>query len=326
MKAIFAKTYGPPEQLCLADVPQPHPKPGEVRVKVITAAINDFDWSMVTAQPTAYRLLFGLFKPKQPIPGIEIAGIVDAVGDAVSKFTVGDAVYGDISGYTIGGGLAEYCCISEKALVKKPEAIPFVEAVALSHAAMLASQALIDLGAIKTGEEVLINGAGGGVGTLGLQIAKTFDVEVTGVDTGEKLRMMQQLGFDHVIDYKQQDFTRNGKTYDLIIDAKTTRPPQAYVRALKAGGRYVTVGGHLSRLLQIVLLKTWIRRKTGRQLQVLAVKNNKDLDFIHQLYAANQLRPIIDGPYPLAEAPWALRHFGEGKHQGKVVIQVGKES
>lgn len=325
MKAILAKAYGPPEQLTLEDIPKPTPKPAEVCIKVIATAINDFDWSMVTGKPAAYRLLFGLAKPKQPIPGIEIAGIVEAVGDKASTFSVGDAVYGDLSADSTGGGLAEYCCAPEKALVKKPENMSFEEAAALSHAAMLASQALIDLGHIQEGEQVLINGAGGGVGTLGLQMAKTYGAEVTGVDTGQKLEMMQRLGFDHVIDYKKQDFTRNGKQYDLIIDAKTTRSPHAYLRSLPPGGRYVTVGGKLSRLLQLVLLKGWISRRHQRQMHILSLKQNKDLDYIHGLYSTSQLKPVIDGPYTLQETPWAIRYFGDGKHQGKVVIRVGEE-
>lgn len=323
MKAIIAKSYGPPEQLQLLDIPKPQPKPGEVLVKVVAAAVNDFDWGMVTGKPGIYRLIFGLLRPKREVIGIELSGIVESIGEQVESLSVGDAVYGDISGATTGA-FAEYCCVPEKALIKKPAAMSFEEAAALSHASMLAWQAMVKLGQIKATDKVLINGAGGGVGTIGLQIAKGYGVEVTGVDTGPKLQMMQDLGFDHTIDYKQVDFTRNGQQYDLVIDAKTTRSPYAYLRALNPGGRYVTVGGHISRLLQLVFLKSFLGRRNKKSLQLLPLEPNQGIEHIHKLYAANQLQLILDGPYPLEKTPWAIRYFGEGKHQGKVVIRVGE--
>ncbi|MBX2873878.1 MAG: NAD(P)-dependent alcohol dehydrogenase [Saprospiraceae bacterium] len=323
MKAIIAKKYGPPEQLQLLDIPKPSPKPGEVLVKVIAAAVNDFDWGMVTGKPDIYRLIFGFLRPKREVIGIELSGLVEAVGDGVRTLAVGDAVYGDISRSTTGA-FAEYCCVPAQALIKKPKSMSFEEAAALSHASMLAWQAMVKLGQIKRGDKVLINGAGGGVGTIGLQIAKQYEVEVTGVDTGSKLEMMKSLGFDHTIYYKQQDFTHNGQTYDLIIDAKTTRAPAAYLRSLAEGGRYVTVGGKISRLLQLVALKGFLGKKQNKRLKILALDQNKGLEQMHQLYEAKQLKLILDGPYPLEKTPWAIRYFGEGLHQGKVVIRVGE--
>lgn len=322
MKAIIAKKYGPPEQLQLLDIPIPSPKPGEVLIKVVAAAVNDFDWGMVTGKPDIYRLIFGLRRPKREVIGIELSGWVDAVGEGVDTFSVGDAVYGDISRFTTGA-LAEYCCVPADALKRKPQNMSFEEAAALSHAAMLAWQAIVKLGKINSEDKVLINGAGGGVGTIGLQIAKQYGVEVTGVDTGSKLEMMKSLGFDHTIDYKQQDFTRNGKQYDLIIDAKTNRAPKAYLRALAKGGRYVTVGGKISRLLQLVMLKGFLGKKQEKSLKILPLDQNKGLEHIHTLYEAGQLKLVLDGPYPLEKTPWAIRHFGEGLHQGKVVIRIG---
>ncbi len=319
MKAIILTAYGPPiERLRLAELPKPAPGPNEVLIKVWASAVNDYDWSMARGRPYPYRLLFGLWKPKRLVPGMEVAGTVEALGDRATAFEVGDAVYGDISDYGFGS-FAEYLCIDERAVVHKPAAMSFEAAAATPHAALLAYQGLVELGNIQPGQRVLINGAGGGVGTFGLQLAKRYDAEVTGVDTGSKLEMMKVLGFDHVLDYRETDFTKTGEQYDLILDAKTNRAPGAYARALRPGGTYVTVGGKLWRLLQVLLLK---RRFKGKRLEVLSLKPNKYLVRINELFEAGHLKPVIDGPYPLREVPRAVQYFGEGKHQGKVVIAL----
>ena len=265
-----------------------------------------------------YRLMYGLFKPKVSvrIPGMEVSGIVDAVGAGSDRFQLGDAVYGDISGYGFGS-FAEYLCINEKALFPKPAEMPFETAAALPHAALLALQAFTK-GTLENGHKVLINGAGGGVGTLGLQIAKMYQANVTGVDTGEKLQMMENLGFDNVVDYNKVDFTRTGEQYDFILDTKTNRSPAAYRRALKPGGVYVTVGGQIGSLLQLVVA----RLLGNKNLYILSLKPNLYLEKISKMYIQGQLSPIIDGPYPLEKIPWALRYFGEGRHGGKVVISM----
>lgn len=183
---------------------------------------------------------------------------------------------------------------------------------------MLAVQGLIDVVKIQKGQRVLINGGGGGVGTLALQLAKLYDCEVTGVDTGEKLLMMNSLGFDHVIYYKKADFTKNNHRYDLILDAKSTRPPSAYRRCLKPEGTYVTIGGALTRLIQIALAG-----KIGKKnMHVVALKPNKDLAFINELFETGKLRPVIDGPYKLSEAAQVMQYFGNAKHRGKVIISL----
>lgn len=317
MKAIVVSKYGPPEQLELKELPTPSPKEQEVLVKVHATAVNDYDWSLVRGKPYLYRLMFGLLKPKGPVPGIELAGTIEAVGKGVSSFKIGDEVYGDISEFG-WGSFAEGCCVNEKALVLKPSKMTFEEAAAISHASMLAAQGLVDVGKIEKGQKVLINGAGGGMGTFGLQIAKIFDAEVTGVDSGEKLTMMKSLGFDHLIDYQKEDFTKNKQQYHLILDAKTTRAPSAYLRSLKPNGRYVTVGGELGRLFQIFLA-----RKLGKKkVFLVGLKQNKDLAWINELYLAGRIKPVIDGPYTLGEIPRLLQYFGEGKHQGKIVIRI----
>lgn len=318
MKAFVCEHYGPPEVLRLEELSVPNPGPGQVRVKVKCTAINDYDWSIVRGKPVLYRLMYGLFKPKTSvqIPGMEVSGIVDARGSGVGRFQVGDAVYGDISNYGFGS-FAECLCVDENALYLKPLEMSFEEAAALPHAALLAWQGF-KLGELSKGQKILINGAGGGVGTLGLQMAREYLAEVTGVDTGAKLEMMKALGFDKVIDYKKTDFTQLKDQYDIILDTKTNRSPGAYRRALKPDGKYITVGGKIGRLLQLVIA----RFLGNKNLHVLSLKPNQGLEQISEMYSNGQLRPVIDGPYPLEKLPWALRYFGEGKHSGKLVISL----
>ncbi len=321
MKALVFTKYGSPESvLQLTEVPEPIPKEEEVLIKVHATAANDWDWSMVRGKPYLYRLMFGIKKPKHQIPGMEMAGVVEAIGSGVLSFKVGDPVYGDTSAYGFGT-YAEYVCVNEKALTRKPDRIGFEEAAAISHASMLAMQGF-DIGHLQDGQKVLINGAGGGVGTFGLQIAKQHNAEVTGVDTGDKLKMMDSIGYDHIIDYKKEDFTKNGKQYDLILDCKTTRSPIAYLRSLTTNGRYVTVGGHLNRLLHLFFLRPWISLFSSKSVHILALKPNKGLKVINELFESNKIECVLDGPYALEDGPKALQYFGDGKHQGKVVISV----
>ncbi|MCB0705348.1 MAG: NAD(P)-dependent alcohol dehydrogenase [Saprospiraceae bacterium] len=317
MKAILCLKYASAKALQVQEIPKPEPGAGSVLVKVRATAINDFDWSLIRGKPLLYRLLFGLRKPKTPIPGIEFSGTVEAIGTGVSSFSVGDAVYGDISGFG-WGTFAEYCCVPEESILPMPDNMSFEEAAAIPHASMLALQGLLDVGGIKKGMKILINGAGGGVGAYGVQIAKIYEAEVTGVDAQSKLEGMRAIGYDQVLDYKKVDFTKNGQQYDLILDAKTNRAPKAYARALNPGGKYVTVGGSLSRLIQVVLAN-----KLGRkEMYLLALKPNKGLEQISAWFAAGKIKPVIDGPYKLEEIPPMLQYFGEGKHQGKVIVSL----
>jgi NADPH:quinone reductase-like Zn-dependent oxidoreductase len=198
----------------------------------------------------------------------------------------------------------------------------FNEAAAIPQAAMLAIQGLRDKGQIQPGQKLLINGAGGGVGTFGVQIAKLFGVEVTGVDSTGKLAMMRSMGFDHVIDYTQEDFTKNGQCYDLILDVKTNRSIFDYTRALSPNGIYVTVGGSMTRLLQAFFLGPWISMISKKKVRIVGLKQNKDLAYMNELFEAGKVRPVIDGPYKLSEVPEAIRYFGKGNHKGKVIINM----
>ncbi len=321
MKAIVMERYGTPDVLELKDVARPAPEADEVLVRVHAASVNDWDWGLLRGEPFISRLLYGLLTPRVRIPGCDIAGRVEAVGAAVRSFRPGDEVYGDLcmSGF---GAFAEYACAPEAALARKPAGMTFEQAAAIPQAGMLAVQGLIDAGRIRSGQKVLLNGAGGGVGTFALQIARLHDVEVTVVDKPGKLDVLRALGADHVIDYLQEDFTRGGELYDLILDVKTNRSPFAYARALRPGGIYATVGGTMPRLLQVLILGPLISRLHGKQVRLVTLKPNKDLDYMNSLFEAGRLTPVIDGPFGLADLPEALRLFGAGDHRGKIVVTM----
>ncbi len=324
MKAIVLTRYGPPSALQIGQLAKPTPKHGEVLVKVRATAVNDWDWCFVLGKPLIYRLMFGLSKPKVTVLGAEVAGTVEALGDGAYEFQPGDHVYGDISEAGFGA-FAEYVCVRQDALHHKPPQMSFEEAAALPHAAMLALQGLVDVGQIQQGEKVLINGAGGGVGIIGVQIAKQYGAEVTGVDSAHKLDTLRAVGFNHVIDYQQQDFTANGEHYDLIVDTKTNRSPFKYLRSLGPGGRYVTVGGHWPRLVQLLCMAPFVSNLSDKRVHIVALKPNRDLAYINDLFETKGLHCVIDGPYPLHDVPQAIQRFGEAKHVGKVVITVAQE-
>ncbi len=323
MKAIVYERYGDPDVLELREVEKPTPKDNEVLVKVHAASVNDWDWGLLQGVPFINRLGNGLLKPKKyMILGSDIAGQVEAVGRDVKQIKPGDEVFGDLCqcGW---GGFAEYVCAPENALGLKPASMTFNEAAAIPQAAMLAVQGLRDKGQMQPGQKLLINGAGGGVGTFAVQIAKLQGVEVTGVDSPGKLDMMCSMGFDHVIDYTKEDFTKNGKCYDLILDTKTNRSIFAYTRSLSPNGIYVTVGGSMTRLFQALLLGPWISMISKKKIRIVFLKPNKDLAYMNELFEAGKVKPVLDGPYKLSEVPEAIRYFGEGNHKGKVIITMG---
>jgi NADPH:quinone reductase-like Zn-dependent oxidoreductase len=324
MKTYIVKNYGKPDKvLNLVDIKQPQPKNTEVLVKVRATAINDYDWCVTTGKPFAYRLLFGIFSPRKKfmIPGMEVAGIVEEVGNKATKFKAGDAVYGDISDYGLGS-FAEYLCIDEKALSYKPDSMSFEEATSIPHAAMLALQGLRDVGQIKNGQKILINGGGGGVGSFGLQLAKLYYTHVTGVDTGEKLKLMKTQGYDKVIDYKKEDFTKSNQQYDLVLDCRTSRSLWRFLKVLKPEGKYISIGGSSGKLLQMLYMGPILKIFSKKSLHMVMLKQNKDLNYINKLYDDNKIQCIIDGPYPFEKIPWAVQRFGDGLHHGKIVISI----
>ena len=320
MKALIRDRYGLPDVLEVREVERPVPQPGEVLVRVHAASINDWDWGLLQGPTLPF-----LRTPPKPILGSDVAGQVVALGSGATRFQIGDAVYGDLSrfGPHGWGGFAEYVRAGERALVRKPARMTFVQAAALPQAGQLAVQGLFAGGPLKAGQRVLINGAGGGVGTIGVQLAKPHGVEVTGVDNGMKLEMMRSIGFDHVIDYQKEDFTKSGKRYDLIVDTRTTRTPSEYARSLNPGGTYATVGGPEMKVLFRILFAGWRTRfVSGKRLRLIGLRPNRDLPYLNEQFEAGNLVPVIDGPFTLSQGADAFRLFGSGNHKGKVVITM----
>jgi len=320
MKAVVFTRYGTADVLEARDVARPVPRADEVLVRVRAVAINDWDWQALQGIPFVNRLMFGLRRPKKQILGSDIAGVVEAAGRDARRFQPGDEVFGDLSGRW--GGFAEYVCAGESELAPKPAGLTFEEAAAIPQAAMLAVQGLLDVGRLRQEQKLLVNGAGGGVGTFAIQIARLYSAEATGVDSAAKLAMLRSLGYDHVLDYAQEDFTRTGQQYDLILDVKTDRSVFAYLRALRPGGTYTTVGGSMGRLARVALLGPLIAVLRKKRVRVVGLKPNKDLGYMTELIEAGKVRPVVDGRYTLEQAGEAMRFFGEGRHQGKVVLTV----
>jgi NADPH:quinone reductase-like Zn-dependent oxidoreductase len=242
-------------------------------------------------------------------------------GRNIRRFRPGDEVFGDILGRL--GGFAEYVCAPENMLALKPASMSFEEAAAIPQSAVIALQGIRDKGQVQPGQKVLINGAGGGAGAVAVQLAKLYGAEVTGVDNTSKLDFMRSLGADHVIDYTQEDFTKNGKQYDLILDIVAHRSVFAYKRALGSNGRYYLAGGSVATMLQILFLGPWISMIESKKIRILAVKPSlEDMAYVTELYEAGKVTPVIDKTYSLSDVPEAIGYVGDGHAQGKVVITV----
>lgn len=318
MKAVVYTRYGTPDVLRVTDVETPVPQGNEVLVKVHAVSLNLSDWEGLTGKPF-YARVGGLFKPRRHVLGSDIAGRVVATGPEATVFQPGDDVFADILTYL--GGFAEYVCVPEKVLARMPSGMTFEEAAALPQAGAIALQGIRDKGRVKAGDKVLINGAGGGSGMYAVQLAKLHGAEVTGVDNAEKLEFMRSMGADHVLDYRREDFTRQGQTYDLILDLVAYRSVFAYGRALAPGGRYFCVGGTVRALLRIALGGPVIGRKAGKKIGVLVVQlGAKHVAPLASLIQAGEIRTHIDRRFSLEEVPEALRYMGEGHAKGKVVV------
>ena len=324
MKAVVLTKYGSADYFKLKEIARPVPRDNEVLVKIISTSINSWDWEILIAKPFVNRLMTGLLKPdKISILGCDIAGQVEAVGKKVNQFVAGDEVFGDLS-RSGWGGFAEYVCAEANALALKPPLMTFEQAAAIPQAGLLALQALLYKQQIQPGQKILFNGAGGGVGTLGIQMAKSFGAEVTAVDCTEKLELMRSLGADHVIDYTQQDFTKNGQQYDRIVDVAANRSVVEYKRALTPQGMFVMVGGSSSLVYKLMLLGPWISITENKKLGLLLHKANKGIDIIKNLFEDGKINPVIDRRYPLDEVADALRYYAKGQVKGKIIITVNQ--
>ena len=320
MKAVVYTRYGPPDVLRLTDVETPVPKDDEVLVKVHAVSLNASDWEVLRGKPL-YSRIGGPFRPRHHILGSDIAGRVEAAGRQVTRFRPGQDVFADI--LSSMGGFAEYVCVPEAAVVPMPPGLTYEQAAALPQAGAIALQGIQDKGQVRPGHKVLINGAGGGSGMYAIQLAKLNGAEVTGVDNAEKLEFMRSLGADHVIDYTRDDFTRTGRTYDLIVDVAAHHPAFAYQRSLRRGGRYLYVGGSVPTLLQVLLIGPVIGRAEGKKIRLLAVRQGaQHLAPIVELCQTGKIATVIDRRYRLNAVPEALRYLGEGHAKGKVVVII----
>ena len=327
MKAIVCTTYGPPDALQFQEVAKPAPTADEVLVKIHAASVNAYDWHLLTADIFLVRLMGGgLRRPKVAIPGVDIAGRIEAVGSSVKQFRPGDEVFGDLAACA-EGSFAEYVAVPETALAPKPATLTFEEAAAVPMAALTALQGLRDAGRIQAGQKVLINGASGGVGMFAVQIAVAFGAEVTAVCSTQNVDLARTLGADRVIDYTREDFTRGGQTYDLIFAANGYHPLSAYKRALAPQGIYVMAGGKPAQIFQAMLLGRMVSERGGKQLGGFTARaNQKDLVVLKELVEAGKVVPVIDKRYSLRETAEALRYLGAGHARGKVVITVDHSS
>jgi len=324
MKAIVNHEYGPPAVLEVDDVDTPRIRGDEVLVRVLAAAVNPGDWDVMHGRPYVLRLATGLRKPRNKTLGLAIAGRVEAVGSDVSEPRLGDEVFAEVG----QGGFAEYVCVPVDAVAPKPSNLTFEQAAAVPLAGVTALQALRDIGHVQPGQKVLINGAAGGVGTFAVQIAKTFGPEVTGVCGTTNVEMVRSIGADHVIDYTQEDFTANGKQYDLILDNVGNRTLSELRRALtprgmlipnsnKGGDRWI--GGYLRRAVQALVVSPFVRQRLR---PFAATAKREDLVALKGLIESGEISPVVDRVYALSEVAEALSYYGTGHARGKVIITM----
>jgi len=323
MKSLIFPKYGTTSDLELNEVVKPTCSSEEVLIKIHSASVNDWDWGLLRGKPFVNRLLFGVFKPKVKTLGIDISGTVEYVGANVSKFKVDDEVFGDISNYK-WGGFAEYVCVKENNVELKSPNMTFEEAAAIPQAGVLAIQGFRDKFKVNPGQQILINGAGGGCGTFAIQIAKQFGAIITGVDKGSKFDVMRTLGADNVIDYTKEDFTKNNKTFDFILDFAGHHSLLDYKHSLKENGTYLLVGGSSTLIMKCIFLGPLISLFSKKKLKILPHKPNKYLNELVKLNEEGKLKIVIDSIFTLKQLPDALEYFGSGNANGKIIISIIK--
>lgn len=319
MKAIVYEKYGAPDVLELREVDKPVVRDDEVLVRVHAAAVGKGDWLTVRGLPYVARMRYGLPKPKNSVPGFDVAGRIEAVGRNVTQLQPGDEVFG-----WCDGSFAEYASVPEGQLVLKPANLTFDQAAAVPISAFAALQALRDTGQVQPGQKVVITGASGGVGTFAVQLAKAFGADVTGVCSTQSVDMVRSIGADHVIDYTQEDFTRSGQRYDLILEMAGNRSLSDLRRALTPKGTLVIVGGSggrwfmgTGRTLRAVLLSPFVRQRLR---SFFSKPRSGDLVVLKELIEAGKFTPVIDRTFPLNETSEAIGYVGERSTQGKTVI------
>ena len=326
MQAAFRDRYGPPDVVRIADIDRPIPAVDQVLVRVRAASVNRADLDGLTPRPNFARLFIGLRAPRNHRVGIDVAGVVEATGSAVTRFRPGDEVFADLFGRD-QGAFAEYVCAPEKSFELMPAGMSFEDAATLPHSAILAVQGLRlrDGRTVQPSDKVLIDGASGNVGPFAVQIAKSFGAEVTGVCSSAKMDFVRSLGADHVLDYSKVDYTRTGERYDWIVDTDSHHPILSIRRALRPNGVYVTLGGTARRIFAALLLGLVISKATDKWMGLLIWWKPfkvEDVETLKGLIAAGKVKPVIDRRFPLSEVVDALRYVDDGRASGKVVIGV----
>ncbi len=322
MKAIVQTDYGSPDVLSLREVDRPIVSNTKVLVRIHATSVHAGDWHLMRGDPWLVRLVFGLFKPKNSILGTDMAGIVEEIGSDVTQFKVGDRVFGDLSACGFGG-FAEYVSVPESALVLKPNNLTFEAAATIPVSALAALKGLRDVGKIQPGQQVLINGAAGGVGSFAVQIAKAHGAIVTAVCSSRNTEMVRAIGADHILDYTQIDITQTEQQYDLILDIAAYRSPFDYLPILKPKGTYVVVGGSTTRIFQVMIFGSLISKLTGRNiLPLVSAPNQTDLLALKSMIESRTIVPIIDRTYNLSEVPEALRQLEQRQVSGKIAIRL----
>lgn len=324
MKAVIQSEYGTPDVFHIEEVPVPELPDTGVLVRVMAVGINKGDWHLLTGKPYLMRMAgFGLFRPVQPIPGVALSGRIEKVGAKVTRFQVGQEVIGEVR----RGALAEYAVVDENHLGPKPQGFSFEEAATLPVSATTALQGLRDVGALKSGQSVLINGAAGGVGCYAVQVARALGTQVTAVCSGANVSFVQGLGAHHVVDYQRQDFTTLGTQYDVVFELVGNQPVSAIRRVVKKGGVIVgAAGGGENEWLGPfpVVLKAMIGNlfSENRFAMLMAMPNNADLAEVSRMADAGQLRPMIERKYTMSQVGEALRLQGQGHCRGKSVVLI----
>lgn len=317
MRAVIQDRYGTADLVRVRDLPEPVPGDGEILIRVKAASLNGSDRENLAGRPF-YARLGGLRRPRNPVPGSDVAGIVTAAGRSVTEYAPGDAVFGELAGYR--GGLAEYVATAPRLLARKPPEMSFQEAAAIPQAGCIAFRATQG---VRSGDRVLVNGAGGAGGALVIALAKHFGATVTAVDRGDKADHLRRLGADDTIAFEDEDWADQRDRYDRIIDLVAHRSPYRVHRALRADGLYVMVGGHTRVLLSTFLVGWSIGRRDGKRVSVLAVPQSRaDLEEVAELVTTGAVAPAIDRVYPLEEAPEAYARLAAGDNLGKIVIEV----
>lgn len=324
MNAIPVPRYGSIDTLTVTDVERPTPKPREVLIRVAAASANPADIHIVHGTPLPIRLMFGLTRPRITAVGSDVAGRVEAVGDGVTEFAPGDEVFGELSGAGCGA-FAEYGTAPASLLARKPRSVGFAETAAIPIAGLTALQALRDHGRLQAGQRVLVVGASGGVGTFAVQLAKMLGAEVTGVCRTAKVETVRALDPDHIVDHTEEDVTKNGRTYDLIVDAGAYRSIFDYADSLTPTGRYVLIGGSMARFAQAGILGPLRSRKGGkRYISFMQKTNRADLEYLAGLVESGTIRPVIGARFSLEDAVEGLQALEAGRVPGKIVIEIAE--